>query len=334
MAEGAIGKGEEVKIVIGVTTYGNLDRELGFLRSYWNNRGDSPHEIQLVCVDDGTPNPARVRERGVAVRRLNCDFISNGNNRGIPGSWNVILNYAKDKGAALCGIFNDDIRFVVPGFLERVVYFYEKNENVGAVGLPLINESGFTDSDPRWDCNPGLCGAAVGCSFFVRPEIALSVVNPDGSKGFFEALLSFHEETFCGFKMHELGFQSWMIPWPPAHHAGGQTFQANHELVWRDPVPGLPVEGFLNYVRSCQWYIPQYEEAYAQNKFDRMSYSRYLFCLYYGVLDSERYQEIDGQRVDCYEEPQRLVHSRVVKKKLDRLVFWMDRAGQSRSCEV
>lgn len=323
-----------MKIVVGVTTYGMSELEIGFLTSFWNNCEQSGNEISLVCVDDGTPSPARVREREAMVRRLNCDFISNGVNRGIPASWNVILNYAKSKGAELTGVFNNDIRFLVPGFIERVVYFYQKNQNVGMIGLPLVQERGFHDSDPRWLTAPGKVGAAVGCSFFTPTELALSVVNPDGSRGFFEALLSFHEETTFGFRLNEMDYQSWMLPWPPAVHFGGATFQANPELIWRDPVPGLPVEQFLNYVRACQWYIPAYEEAYAQNKFDRMSYSRYLACLHFQIFDGERYREIDGQKVDCWENPQIAIHDRVVRKKLDRLIFWLSKSGEQMSMEA
>lgn len=323
-----------MKIVIGVTTYGNDEKVEGFLTSYWNNRENGEHEILLVTVDDGTPNPARIRERETSVRKLHSDFISNGINRGIPASWNVILNYAKDKGADLCGVFNDDIRAITPGWLTRAAYFFNRNEKIGMVGLPLVNERGFYDADPRWMGEPGVVGCSVGCAFFIRPEVALLVENPDGSRGFPEYYLSFHEELELGFMLHTLGYPSFMLPYPPFHHAGGQTFGSNPELTWRKPIPGIPMEDFLNYTRSCRWRIPEYDKFYEEGIVDRMGYSRFLFARKWGLLQQERHREIDGVMTDCYEEPQKPVHELVVPKKLNRLIFWLDKAGQERSYEA
>lgn len=323
-----------MKIVIGVTTYGNQEREIGFLKSYHNNIENSEHQVQLVCVDDGTPNPARVRERETAVRRLHADFISNGANLGIPASWNKILNYAVEKKADLCLVFNDDIRMIARGWLTRMAYFFNRNENIGMVGFPLINERGFDDADPRWMGNPGLVGCSVGCAFAVRPEVALLVENPDGSRGFPEYYLSFHEELELGFNLHKLGYPSFMLAASPMYHAGGATFQANSELIWRKPLPDIPMEEFLNYSRACRWHIAQYEPTYAGGTVDRMGYSRFLFARKWGLLEQERYREIDGNMVDCYEEPQKPVHEMVVPKKLNRLIFFLDKLGQERSYEA
>ena len=315
-----------------------LEREQKFLLSIWNNLEKSEHEVGFVMVDDGTPNPAKVREREAKARRLNCDFIAHGKNLGIPAAWNTVLKYGVAQGADIVGIFNDDIVALVPGTIQRVAYFFEKNDRedlkLGGVGLPLIQANeGIKDDDPRWLVNPGLCGSPVGCSFFCKPQTALRVENPDGSHGFFEALKSFHEEVWTFITLAGMGFYSFMLPWPPMRHWGGQTFHFNQELVWMEPNEFLSMSEFLNYVRQLPFYIPQYEEMYAKGKVDRMSYSRGIFTKYFVGFDGPRIRDIDEDnlQVDVYAEPQKLAHFNCVPKKLDREVFWLDKNNEEKS---
>lgn len=328
-----------MRVLIGVTTYGVLNREEGLLLSYWNNVGQEETKdvnVQLLVVDDGTPNQIKVREREGKVRRLGADFIANETNLGIPASWNVILNYGVDKKFDIAMILNDDIRFISPGVIERMVYFYKKNPDMGMVGFPLINppETGFKENDPRWTQNPGVVGCAVGCSWFIDPNIALKVNNPDGSKGLWSDLRSFHEELTLGFELHRLGYLSIMLPYPPLFHQGGATFQTNNELIWRTPSPYLPMEEFLHWQRQSPLYIQQLEDYYAKNIPDRMAYARIMFAKRYGLLEQERFREFDGRIVDCIAEPQIPVHKALVKERFDRTIYWLDKSSQGQSCQI
>ena len=286
-------------------------------------------------VDDGTPDKIAARETEAACKRWNFEYVRHEQNRGISAAWNTILQHKAD--ADICVIFNNDIRFLTPGWLTRLKHFFLNNEQIGTVGLPLVDEPGFYDADPRWDNPPGRVGAATGCDFAVRPKDALSIVNPDGSRGYWESLISFHEEVHLGFELADRGLLSVMLPWPPTKHAGGQSFQANPELVWRAPCDYVPMDMFLKYVRQSKWYIPQYEEQYAENKVDRMSYSRVMAAKAWGVLEMHEEKEvweIKGEQVRVLDEPQKVRHVAVVDKWPLRTVRWLDRQGQVREIDT
>lgn len=326
-----------MKVVIGVTTYGTIPRVDQFMLSLRNNL-DPQFETKLVCVDDGTPSPECLRLRARAAQKLGFQFIEHGHNRGIPAAWNTIVQYAAGENAQVVAIFNDDIRLMSPGWLTRLAVMFERNDNLGMVGLPLCNESSFNDADSEkmWGNKPGLVGAAVGCAFAGQPETFLKVENPDGSLGFWDELLSFHEETCLGMRLAQMGFPSYMLPWPPVYHQGGATFGTNPELVWRNAVSYLPPEEFLTYARASAWYVPQYEPYYAQGKFDRMMYSRAMFCKYWDILDMERKwtDPQNGEIVDIYDEPQRYVHRQYVDQLQGRTLHFLNKMGEIETVTV
>lgn len=319
------------KIIVGVLTYGSLPRCDGFIKSCWQNL-DPGFDVTLVCCDDGTPDLQALKERRAFCQKSNCVLVEHGENRGIPAGWNTLADY--DPEADLAVIFNDDIRFTTSGWLTRLVYFFEHNEQVGTVGLPLIHDDGYKDSDPRWWNPPGLVGAAVGCAFAVKPKDLFSIENFDGSKGYAVSLLSFHEEIMAGFELAKKGLLSYMLPFPPLSHQGGATFSTNPELVWRVPCEHLSVDEFLKYARQSRWYIKDYEPQYAGGKVDRMTYSRILFAKVYGILDEveagKRIQEIKGEQVDILDEPTKFVHRKVVDVWPPREISWLDRDGRER----
>jgi hypothetical protein len=318
-----------MKIVFGVTTYGSVPRVDGLFKSFWNNIQDvstAEHEITTVCVDDGTQDPQAVTQRMRTCKRFNFKYVLHSQNYGIPFSWNRIAEYIPD--ADLAVIFNDDIRFLAPGWLSRLIYFHTVNEDVGTVGLPLMNEPGFNDRDPRWEQTPGRVGCAVGCAFAVKPRDLFQIENPDGSRGFFEALISFHEELEAGFRLAQVGKLSYMVSYPPLYHQGGATFQSNPNLVWRKEHPLGPKDEFIAYVQKTPWFVEQYMPEYEKGNFDRMSYSRFLFTKKWGLLDEPRHQEIKGEMVDVIAEPQKPIHSRCVDIWPPREIKWLNRHGQ------
>ena len=321
------------KVTIGISTYGSLQRADGCIRSFWSNldRKDDL-EIKTVVVDDGTPDVQALKDRRDFCRRFNFALIEHGNNRGISTAWNTLASFDPD--ADLVFIANDDIRFIMPGWLTRLVHFFDNNEQVGTVGLPLIHEPGFKDDDPRWWAKPDRISCAGRYAFSVRPKDLFSIENPDGSKGFFVSLVSFHEELFCGFKLAEKGYDSWMLPFPMLYHQGGATFAANEEPIWRTPSPDLPMEVFLKYVRQSKWYVKEYESKYAEGIVDRMSFSRIQLCLHYGLLDEIEangpIREIKGEMVNILDEPQKPIHAKFVDTLPSKTIKWLDKGGQEK----
>lgn len=326
-----------MKIIVGVSTYGTFPRVNRFIRSYWGNTEKlDNHELIHVCCDDGTPDLTAVREREKFCKAWNFNFIRNEKNLGIPATWNNLASFDPD--ADLAVILNDDVTPLTAGWLTRLVHFFENNEKIGTVGLPLVNEGRFNDHDSRWLGNPGRVGAAVGCAFAVRPKDLFLIKNPDNSMGYWSDLIAFHEEVHLGFKLSEQGLLSIMLPWPPLWHQGGQTFAANPELSWRDPSDYLPMEEFLEWARQSRWYYSDFEKEYETGIADRMGYSRTMFSKYWGILDECRagrmMQEIKGEIVNILDEPQKFVHPKVVDIWPPRMVKWLDKAGKEQETEV
>ena len=323
-----------MKIIIGASTYGSLPRVHGFVRSFYGNLETTKHELITVVVDDGTPDMNAVREREQFCQQRGFRFLRNEKNLGISATWNRIASCEPDADLAL--IFNDDTRFLAPGWLTRLVHFFENNDDVGTVGLPLVSDMGFKDDEPRWRGVPGRVGAAVGCAFAVQPKKLFTIKNSDDSLGFWDDLISFHEEIHLGFRMAEKGWISYMLPWSPLYHQGGATFQASPELVWREPSSYLSMDEFLTYARSLPWYVADYEKQYAEGTVDRMMFSRGMFCKYWGILDRERMQNIPNypELVDCWAEPQKFVHWKAVNPWPPRIVKYLDKDGKEQQCET
>lgn len=325
------------KIVVGVTTYGPIPRVNRFVRGFWSNI-EPQLDISLIMVDDGTDNEFAIKERRTLCQRSNVTLVEHGKNRGIPASWNTIVKYALKEKAHMVCIFNDDIAFLAPGWITRLKFFLENNEKVGMVGLPLVNEKGFKMMEDRWNGTPGRVGAAVGCAFAVIPRVWSLIQNPDGSTGFYEDLISFHEEVDFGFELATQGFLSYMLPFPPVYHMGGATFQASPELVWRQPSSYLPMDEFLRYARQSKWFVKDYESAYAEGKADRMTYSRIMAAKKWGVLSEvdagRRFQEIKGDIVDILDEPQRFRHAQVVDPWPLRSIRWLDKNARIQESEL
>lgn len=326
------------KIIIGISTYGPIPRAERLIQSIFSNL-EPPYNPIIVCGDDTAPD--QIGDRRKFCGRWNVTLLEGGYIRGIPATWNKLANF--DPAADLLVIFSDGVRVIMPGWISRLVYFFDNNENVGTVGLPLVHrggekDEGYIDSDDRWWGNVGLVGAAVGCAFAARPKDLLSVKNPDGTEGFWEDLAAFHEEIHMGFKLAEKGLLSYMLPWPPVSYQGGMAFSMHDELVWRKPSDYLPMDVFLKYARQTRWYVPQYEEKYTSGTVDRMSYSRIMLAKYWGLLEEieagNRIQEIKGEQVDILNEPQKPVHHRVVDKWPSRAIKWLDRDGASKETDI
>lgn len=321
-----------MKIIVGASTYGPLPRVNMWIKTLWSNMEEmKDHDVHVMVCDDGTQDSKVVRDRANFCRSWNVRFLHNEKNLGIPATWNRLCQSVPDADLAI--IHNDDIRCLIPGWLTRVTHFFEHNENIGTVGFPLVNQPAFVDMDARWWDQPGRVGCAVGAAFAVRPSDVFSVKNVDGSSGYWEDLLAFHEELEMGFCLAQQGKLSVMLPWPPFYHQGGATFAANEELIWRDPSPYLPMDEFLKYNRMMPFYVETYEERYKGGKVDRMSYSRIMFAKKWGILkeveEGRRIQKIkDEDAVDVLAEPQKFVHARVVDSNPPRKIVWMDRDGK------
>lgn len=306
-------------IGIGISTYNDSAMTHNLINSIKvNTPGECDKDYKLVVVDDGTKN-ASITDglENVICRGNSVIYFRNSENRGIPATWNKIVQICNTD---IVIIFNNDILVINPNWLKCIEYFLTQNDKIGTVGFPLI-QAGQPYDERSWGEKPGRVGAAVGCCFGFKKDVWQQVKNPDGSTGFWEDLISFHEETHFGFKLSEMGYYNYMLNFPPMIHAGGQTFQRNPELIER-PIDWSRYnkDEYVNIIMKS----PIYPESWKRNNkiawrnsqgiemVDRMAFSRYMFAKYWSVLDS-------------YNAPQIPVHRKVVDPMPGKNVKWLDK---------
>ena len=319
------------KVLIGITTYGPIPRAQRLVRTVLDTIDqDIPYSIAIA--DDSKGGNFDNKDRRDFCKRHGIALLENDIIGGIPAAWNRLVAHGKQQGAEIIVILSDGVRFLEPGWLSRMAYFLENNEQIGTVGTPTVGEPTFNLNDPRWDGKIGRTGCAVGCSFAFKTEVHSLIKNEDGTVGFYEDLISFHEEIDFGFSLATQGYLSAMLPWPPSYYRGGMAFAAHDELIWRTPSPYLPMETFLKYARMDKNYVKQFEEHYANGRADKMSYSRVIFSKKWGVLNEvdagRRYQNIKGEVVDILSEPQKYVHPTTVDIWPLRRVKYLNRNGK------
>lgn len=319
-------------IGIGISTYNDFISTDNLLSSIIK-KTNAVHgrDYSIIVVDDGTGDKKIFKHLKSVCDKHGVRLMKNSKNRGIPYTWNEIT---KNCGTDTVVILNNDIIITHPDWLKYFEYFMTRNEKIGTVGFPLINPPDFTihkddvcnitwdpSIESRWGDKPGHVGAAVGCCFGFKKSVWEQVKNPDGSTGFWEDLISFHEETHFGFKLSEMGYYNYMLAWPPMIHVGGMTFRQNPELIERSvDWSKWNKSEYIATIRKS----PIYPESWKKKDkivwkndqrvevADRMAFSRYMFAKYWNVLEA-------------YDAPQIPVHRKVIDPMSGRTVKWLDK---------
>lgn len=302
------------RLLIGIPTYNDYQRIDYLLNTIEGITDFSGIDREIVILDDGTRDKLKLQNLKEVADEYNIRLIEHGVNKGIPASWNS-LSRASDS-EYIC-LFNDDIGIVNENWAQCLLYFLEHNENIGSAGFSLIQidpttgardnskDKGFICADDK----PGRCGAAVGCSFgFTRKYFDLI-------GGFWEGLVSFHEESHFGFLGAKQGYYSYMLPYPAVEHRGSRTFAENTQSQTIGNRKELAVrilddscisrERYLEIVTPFLDHVlengampfkcaDQFWSRIGENEYtptiigdyvDRMNMSRAMFADYWGVTD-------------------------------------------------
>lgn len=313
-----------VTIGIGISTYNDYISTNNLITSIKQfTSGEINKDYKIVVVDDGTKNQGVIDNLKDVCKTHGVAFSQNSENRGIPFTWNRLVDYCNTD---IVVLFNNDIFVVNKDWLKHIEYFLTRNENIGTVGFPLIDLQQRYD-ERSWGDRPGHVGAPVGCCFGFKKDVWQQVKNPDGSVGFYEDLVSFHEETQMGFELSKLGYYNYMLNWPPMIHLGSQTFSKNHELAERHiDWSKWNKQEYINVITRSNIYPDHWKNnriAWVNSKgietVDRMAFSRYIFAKYWDVLSD-------------YDNPAIPVHKRVVDTMPKRGIKWLDK--NMKECEI
>ncbi len=316
-------------IGIGISTYNDFANTNALINSI--KRCTPGNDYTIVVVDDGTAD-----EKIVSALKRVCEnhgalFSRNPENRGIPYTWNRLTELCAVSPEDIAVLFNNDILVTNRGWLRCLEYFLTRNDKIGTVGFPLIypQDEKRTEQERIWDENPGHVGASVGCCFGFKKKVWQQVKNPDGSTGFWEDLVSFHEETMFGFMLSTLGYYNFQLPFPPMVHYGGQTFHRNRELLER-PVDWTKwdKQEYIEIVKRSRVYPEEWKKdkitginEKGVEVVDRMAFSRYMFAKHWNVLSD-------------YDAPQVPVHEKIVTPMPKRRVKWLDKDLKEQEAEV
>lgn len=317
-----------IDLLIGIPTYNDYQRINYLLDTIVGITDFGEITYEIVILDDGSKDKAMVAELIEIAEEFNIELIEHEKNEGIPKSWNDL---ARSRDSKYICLFNDDIGVTDPNWARDLIYFFENNKDIGAVGFPLINidpNTGKPDKD-RADENrpeiiPGRCGAPVGCCFGFTRELFNSI------GGFWDELISFHEETDFGFEAAKREHFSYMLPTGLMEHRGSQTFGHNRELsVRKIDEKILSKQRYIQIVSPLKEKWPQVLNFYSVKEggqfyldingeyVGRMEYSRAMFADKWGVIGD-------------YEAPQIPVHKRLVDPAPKVNIKWLDCESKKR----
>lgn len=318
---------ERTRIAICAPTYNDHERIRNLFTTLITFTDYPEEEYKLVMIDDGTKDFNHVKGLRELSEEFNIPLIENEENRGIPYCWNRLTEYYD---AEYVILFNDDIQVKNKDWLKYFMYFMENNLHAANIGFPLIHVNANTGKVnaqydlPDENVNPGKVGAPVGCCFGFRQDLWKQIINPDGSQGFWESLVSFYEEISFGFELAKIGSYSYMIPTPAMEHWGSQTFSNNPELAIRKICDYLPKEKYLELLKLGQEMPIHFEnhEEWANKGFAyRMDYSRCMFAKKWGCKD-------------YWKTPQAEVHKNYTDKLEPKMVKWIDKNGSKKEAIV
>ena len=163
-----------MNITIGVRSYSIKPLLDGFLKSYYSNL-EQQYKPTLICCDDGTPQREIVAYRRDLCKRWNVEFLDNEQSYGAYTTWERMAGAVPQ--TELLVLFDEDDRFICPGWLHRFLKFFEQNQ-AQMVALPLLQQPHYRDNEERWRA-PVRPLVAVSTAFALRPTDLPRIYEPD-----------------------------------------------------------------------------------------------------------------------------------------------------------
>lgn len=188
-----------MNITIGVRSCSDRPLLDGFIKSYYSNL-EQQYKPTLICCDGGTSKPEIVEHRRDLCKRWNVEFLDGKQPFGAYVAWQRIAEAIPE--TDLLAFFDEDDRFVCPGWLHRFIKFFEQNQ-ARIVALPLLQEPYYRDDDERWKA-PVKSLVSVSTAFALRP-------------------MDLHH-------VYEQSYECFVLPWPPVWSMKGSINLTSNDL--------------------------------------------------------------------------------------------------------
>ncbi|MBD1849821.1 glycosyltransferase family 2 protein [Cyanobacteria bacterium FACHB-502] len=242
-----------LKASICVAIYNNVNNLKNLFYSIDSSYPQHHQDTEFIVYNDGSTVKGIHEELENFCNSKKIRYIYSTENKGVAYAWNRLTEAANSE---IIILLNDDLRVYTENWLDHITYTFENNDRIGIVywcQRQIDSHTGvFTeytkDSSILLSRNnpyPYLRHNFCGAFFSFRKSVWSQIIQPDGSIGFWEDLLSYGEEIDLSSEFLNRGYLILQLPTITFEHLRSQTFTANSEKTLRKNLSRyLPLEKF------------------------------------------------------------------------------------------
>lgn len=246
-----------LKASICVSIYNNVNNFKNLFYSISSNYSDHDRETEFIVYNDGSTAKGVHEELQDFCHSKRIRYIYSTENRGVAHAWNRLTEAASSE---IVILLNDDLRTYTKDWIDHIIYTFENNEQIGLVywcqrQIDSLTGAftGYTKDSWNLLCRdkqyPYLRHGFCGAFFSFRKSIWGQIIQPDGSIGFWEDLLSYGEEIDFSAEFLNRGYLIIQLPTVIFEHLRSQTFTGNPEKRLRTSLSHyLSVDEFYQYL--------------------------------------------------------------------------------------
>jgi hypothetical protein len=215
-----------------VSIYNTIDNFKKLYQSLISNCSAARHDLEFLLHDDGSTKPTVTKEAFEFCTQHKIRFISSPTNRGVAASWNTLCQQA---GSNIIALLNDDLLCGSEDWVGEIISYFNDNPRLGIVYWCQRIVDPKTGNVERLTADsihtieagkPLLRHNFCGAYFAFRRSIWQDVVQPDGSRGFWEDVNTYGEEFDFSAETLKRGYFILQLPFT-WDHLHSQTFAAN-----------------------------------------------------------------------------------------------------------
>ena len=216
---------QKADIAIGISCYNNFASVDNLLKNI--EEVTSPGlNYRIVVCDDGSKEIYKLGLREIVKKHRDVSLVEHIENYGISATWNTLAGHFESKYTVL---LNDDV-LLVKNWLTALVYFLQKNRDIGTAGL--FTYHGLNQATAKKLAFDGVKDPTAPVFILSPPGCCFAFTGLMWKKvgEFNENMKSFYEECDFGTRCLSKGFRNYALPYPRIYHEWSGTFSRNAEL--------------------------------------------------------------------------------------------------------
>ena len=216
---------QKADIAIGISCYNNFASVDNLLKNI--KEVTSPGlNYKIVVCDDGSKEIYKLGLREIVKKYGDVSLVEHMENYGISAAWNTLAGHFESRHIVL---LNDDI-LLVKNWLTALMYFLQKNKDVGTAGL--FTYHGLNPATAKKIAFDGVEDPVSPVFILSPPGCCFAFTNLVWKKvgKFNESMKSFYEECDFGTRCLTKNLRNYILPYPRIYHEWSGTFSRNTEL--------------------------------------------------------------------------------------------------------